>query len=348
MFVLGSDASLSGVVVRDILPDGSGKFGRGIQVQLDSETNDRGNVQVTASVVERTHQTGVFVLGSDASLSGVVVRDILPDGSGKSGRGISVQSDPDTNQRAKVRVITSVVERTHEFGVFVAGSDAELSRVVVRDILPNGAGIGGLGVQILPYPETNNRANMQVTASVVERAHHTGVLVLGSNAELSGVVVRDILPDGSGKLGRGIQVQLDSETNERGNVQVTASVVERTHDIGVYVSGSDAKLSGVVVRDILPEEAGTGGRGISVQNDPATNERANVQVTASIVERTRDVGCSLRARMWTFQGSWCAISSPTGQGILEVASGSSMVRRRTSAPACRSSRRWSSEPIFPG
>ena len=305
VLVVGSDAVLSGIAVRDILPDGSGNFGRGIHVQSGPGTNARSNVQVTASVVERTHDSGVFVAGSDAVLSGVAVRDILPDGSGNFGRGIHVQSGPETNARSNVQVTASVVERTHDLGIFVEASDAELVGVVVRDVLPNGAGDSGRGILVRSSIQTNERAKVRVTASVVERTRAHGVYILSSDAKLLGVVVRDILPDGTGVVGAGIAAHDSLQTDERAHVQVTASVIERTHCTGVYVEGSDAELVGVVVRDILPDEEGNWGRGIQVRVNSDTYKRGKVQLTASVVERTHDIGVFVSgsdAEIW-----WAAV-----------------------------------------
>ena len=295
LFVTGSDAVFSGSVVRDVEPDGTGSFGRGIAVQPGPETNERANVQVIASVIERAHDAGVYVSGSDVELVGTVVRDVQPGKAGSAGRGVSVQADPQTNERSSLQLITSVIERAREIGVNIAGSDAVLSGVVVRDILPEeGTGWDGRGLQIQDDAATNERATVRVTASVVERTHDTGVVIAGADAELSGVVVRDIvgdiLPDGSEQFGRGIQIIHHSDTNQRASVQVTASMVERIRDVGVLVHNSDAQLVGVVVRDVLPNEAGLFGGGVAIQNDTPSNGRSNVRVTASLVERAHTAG----------------------------------------------------------
>ena len=290
--VSGSDVEIVGVVVRDVQPDGAGLDGRGLSVQVDPQTSERSSVQVIRSVVERTHEIGVFVAGSDAVLSGVVVRDILPEvGTGSSGRGIQIQNDLETNERASARVTASVVERAPERGVVIIGSDAVFSGTVVRDIgVPSGAMASGRGIQVQRHPETNERASVQVIASMVERTQDTGVFVWSSDVELVGVVVRDILPGGTGLHGGGITIQDGAHADGRANVQVTGSVVERTHETGVRVFGSDAELVGVVVRDIMPSAAGAFGDGIFVRDNPATNGRSRVQITASVIERTHEAG----------------------------------------------------------
>ena len=293
VFISGSNAELSGVVVRDIQGNGGGLGGRGITVQSDLMTQERSQVHVAASVVERTNFIGMLVAGADMELSGVVVRDIQTDGSAGSGQGIAVQSAPQANERASLQVTASVVERTHEAGISVLGADAELSGVVVRDILPDVAGKFGGGIYVQDDDETNERASLQVTASVVERTHTTGVLVGGSVAELVGVVVRDILPDDAGNFGAGVVVHDGFKTNERASVQIIASVVERAHEVGVVVSGSDADLMGVVVRDVLPSGAGLGGTGISIQKAMKADERADVQIIASVVERAHQSGVAV-------------------------------------------------------
>ena len=76
------------------------------------------------SLVEQNHGVGVLVQGSQATIESTVVRDTQPRSDGTSGNGIWVQESPSTPGRASLWLRTSLVERNHDTGVFVSGSDA--------------------------------------------------------------------------------------------------------------------------------------------------------------------------------------------------------------------------------
>lgn len=113
-----------------------------------------------------------------------------------------------------------------------------------------------------------------------------GIFILGSDVALAGVVVRDIEPTEADGGGMGIGAIIGDDTYDRANVRVTASLVERSTMMGVLVGGSDVELLGVVVRDTRSDEDGSQGHGISIQYVPWARERANVQITAAVVEQT--------------------------------------------------------------
>jgi hypothetical protein len=93
-------------------------------------------------------------------------------------------------------------------------------------------------------------------------------------------VVRSTLPDAQGKSGRGINIQNDNATLEPSIADVRACVVEQNHDIGVFVSGSDAILDASLVRDTSPRESDSlFGDGIAVFNGTAAIQ--NVDVTGN-------------------------------------------------------------------
>jgi hypothetical protein len=66
-----------------------------------------------------------------------------------------------------------------------------------------------------------------VRASLVDHNHGAGVLVFGSDATLEGVVVSNTQPDGPGRFGRGIGIQMDRETLASG-----CCVASRTASLG--------------------------------------------------------------------------------------------------------------------
>jgi len=256
LFVATSAVALDGTVIRDTLPaQGSFNGGVGMSVQGNPATGDPATVMVSASLIERNQDAGVLVAGSSATIEGTVVRDTLPRQSDQgSGRGINAQPNPATGTPAIVTVSTSRVERNHEVGVYVSGSTATIEGTVVRDTLPQQSDLSsGRGINVQADPDTAAPSTVTLATSLFERNHDLGVYVSGSAATIGGVVARDTLPRQSDQTrGRGIGVQADLFTAAPATATISASLVERNHDVGIIVAGAAATIEGTVVRDTMP------------------------------------------------------------------------------------------------
>ncbi|WP_437758974.1 right-handed parallel beta-helix repeat-containing protein [Sorangium sp. So ce1389] len=258
-------------------------------VDVDGPTG----VVLRASLVEQHRDVGVFVGGSDATIEDTVVRATQPSADGLSGRGIVVQNDRDTGERASVLVRASLVEQNRDVGVFVGGSDATIEDTVVRATQPSADGLSGWGIVVQNDRDTGERASVLVRASLVEQNRDVGVFVGGSDATIEDTVVRATQPSADGLSGWGIVVQNDHDTGERASVLVRASLVEQNRDVGVFVGGSDATIEATVVRATQPRADGLFGRGIVVQNGNFTGERANVTVRACLIEENHEMGINV-------------------------------------------------------
>ncbi|WP_129575214.1 MULTISPECIES: right-handed parallel beta-helix repeat-containing protein [Sorangium] len=310
VFVSGSSATIEASVIRGTRPSSTAKGGRGIGVENDAETGGRADVTVRACLVEQNHEVGVFVSGSDAAIEASVIRDTQSSNNTSGGRGIGVQHGRETGERAKVAIRECLVEQNHEVGVYVDGSDATIEASVVRGTQSSDHATGGRGIGVQDYGETGERAAVTVRACLVERNHEVGVFVAGSDAAIEASVVRGTEPSEDGTGGRGINVQDDGETGERADVTVRACLVEQNHEIGVFVAGSDARIEASVVRGTEPSEDGTGGRGINVQDDGETGERADVTVRVCLVEQNHDVGMFVASSDATIEGTILRATQP--------------------------------------
>src|SRR5262249_28963170 len=105
-------------------------------------------VTVRRSVIEHNAQFGVAVTGSSVTLDGVVIRDTQPTSAGHFGRGVDVMEDMDIGTRATLSLSSSVIERNHDIGVQVHGSDATISATVVRDTTGRPDGLFGDGILV--------------------------------------------------------------------------------------------------------------------------------------------------------------------------------------------------------
>jgi hypothetical protein len=213
-----------------------------------------------------------------------VVRGTVP-GIYDTGRGINAQLSCDDSgcnvaARSTLTLVGSLIERNHDAGLVVSASDANVESTVVRDTEPRVAdGRQGWGLSVGPSctPATGcdpaTRGTAHVTGSVFERNHEIGIAVMGSDATLTGVVVRDTWPRASDQqLGRGINIQLAcSETScdatARANVTIAGVLVDNNHDTGIFVGASDVVVEDAMVRATLPQASdGLFGRGVNAQS----------------------------------------------------------------------------------
>jgi hypothetical protein len=184
-------------------------FGRGIGIEQEPDTEAPTSALVRASVIEHNHNVGLFVSGSYAVLEALVVRDTLPLPSDQlGGRGVVIQDSPFFGYRSNVELRASLIERNHDLGVHIGGSDALLEAVVVRGTLPQPFDqLHGRGIQLSETPVTNDPATAVLRASLIEQNYEFGVGVVGSEAQLVGVSIVDALPSqADGAFGDGVLV----------------------------------------------------------------------------------------------------------------------------------------------
>jgi hypothetical protein len=293
VFSHAGQATVERSVIRQTLLDGGGWSGRGISIQNDTST--RASLTVRSSVVDESHEIGVFILGSDAFIEQSVLRETGVNAAGTFGRNLAVRHDEDGGLRGQAMVRTSVIERSHELGVMVYASDATFEQVVVRDALPTPEGLDGWCLAAQDDPQGPWRGNLTFRSSVIDGCHDIGLYVCASDGVVDSAIVRNVVPDPAGEFGRGINIQDQETTIERAAVLVRSSVVEHTHELALFVSASDVDVDRTLVRDTLPRPDGWAGRGINIQDEPLTAESAVVTITDSLFERNHDIGVFTKA-----------------------------------------------------
>ncbi|MBW2456415.1 MAG: right-handed parallel beta-helix repeat-containing protein, partial [Deltaproteobacteria bacterium] len=225
---------------------------RGVVVE---ETLGPTTVTLSGVLLEQNHEVGVYVVGSDATIEGTVVRNTLPRASDQTaGRGINIQHAPNTAERGSVTLHASLLEQNRDAGVYVSGSDAIIEGTVVRNTMPQASNQGGgQGIRIVHGPNTAQRASVTLRASQLEQNHYVGVYVSSSDATIESTTVRSTMPRASDQLGgNGISSMLDPDTAGRASVTLHASLLEQNHEVGLVVFASDATIEGTVVRNTLP------------------------------------------------------------------------------------------------
>ncbi|MFC1482266.1 hypothetical protein ACFL51_00515 [Myxococcota bacterium] len=208
VFVGGAEATITGSVVRDTVPGASGEGSRGIGAQCSLDGLGCGRLEVSSSLVAGNAEVGVFVGGVETTITGSVVRDTVPDDSGDLGRGVGAQCDPGGQQCGNLELSNSLIERSSNMGVFIAGVPATLAGVVVTDTRQNDDGRWGQGVYAMCYEVTSDCATLDMTACLVDSSFTAGVAVQGVSGSLQGSVVRQVVPRAlDGAFGYGIQVE---------------------------------------------------------------------------------------------------------------------------------------------
>ena len=256
-----------------------------------------GDFALRASLVERSHTTGLQLTGGHATVDTTVFRDVQSRSSdGLFGVGIGVLSG------ATLALTSSVFDRCHGAGLVVIGSDAVAERSIFRGTLPQDVDqSAGWGVEVGNSGSTSvRRGSVTVRASTLEGGRDFGVLVNGADGVVEGTLVRDTLSQAKTKLGGiGIQVQLDAvSSHQRGSLVVRGSLIERSRVVGIAAVGGDLEVDGSAVRDTLPGDADQPpGVGVGIKGSPladgARHLRAKVTVRGSLLERNRSAGLGL-------------------------------------------------------
>jgi hypothetical protein len=218
---------------------------------------------------------------------------------------------------------TSLVEQNDELGVFAEGSEATVEASVVRGTPADAQGLGGRGISVRPAETTGVPSTLFLRASLVEQSSRAGVFVEGSAANIEASVVRDTRPDAQGLHGRGVNVQPHPTTTSVPSMLVMrASVVEHSHELGVFISGSQATVEASVVRDTLPNALGLGGHGVHVMAEPLGTPTTLV-LRAALIEQSSEAAVAVNASVATVEACLLrnTIASPgfgAGEGVIVI------------------------------
>lgn len=160
-------------------------------------------------------------------------------------------------------------------GVAVTGSEeVTLERVWIHDTTNRG----------LNLQDDLGPTSLLLRRSLVERTRVLGAFVSGATLRVEESLIRDVSSAG-GKDGAGLALQASSP-DAPGTLDVSRSVFEGVHGIGLLIQGSNATLDATMVRDT---QAGvsSGGIGLAIQSDGGRG--STVKLTGSVIERNGDV-----------------------------------------------------------
>lgn len=240
IWIDSSQAVVEGTVVRD-QPGTPLVPGRGIELWQNLEPGD---LTVKSSVVANTTETGI-ACAATMSLEGVVVRDTRVWAATGDANGIVVHSDA---ARGNANITASLIEHNDSLGLFVAGADATLEGVAVRDQLPAPDGSHGGGIQVQWDIEKRLAATLVLRDSIVERHHDASVLVFSAEASIEHSRIGDTAPEeDSGHMGDGLQVLSFADFMAPASARVTRSRFERAARAGIACFSADLMLDTTVL-----------------------------------------------------------------------------------------------------
>ena len=283
--VFSSTATLSRTVIRDTI----GKLantGYGVFAGTYGGTTRPATVSLKSCAVARNRDTGIYVLGSDLTLSRSVVHDTASNYLHKMrGAGVEFKYDATTKRQANGSISESLIARNSSLGVAVLSSSATISRSVVQNTRPreldkmNGNGLLIQGTAALP-------ARLTMSDSLVSKNSKTSVEARYATLVLDRVVVADSLPQPADNSdGTAIAARL-------GKLEMTDSKVIRARSSGLHIKDCQLKLQRVAIVDILPE-ANNKKSGLALQATASDPARYKATLTNVLVQRCRQVGLNL-------------------------------------------------------
>jgi hypothetical protein len=292
--IFGVPTAVTSSVVRDTTPDDHGEFGRGIEAECGVVPGQCGNLTVTESLVERNTEQGLSIVGVDAALNAVVVRDTHSNSNGSGGVGVSSRCDS-SGTCGRLTVTGSLLSGNRHYGLMAEGPETTVTASVVRDTMGRQAdGLAGTGILTMCHEDTGMCGGLQVIGCVIEGNREAGISAAGPDAEIDSTVVRANQSDANGLFGRGINGQCFSATGPCGTLYITDSLVKENREGGVFAFGVHTVVISTVVRDTVGRESdGKYGRGINAQCEEALAECGSITIMDTLVARSRGTGIAV-------------------------------------------------------
>jgi len=298
--VRGGACQVERCVVRDVAHQNAGSDA-GVAVHLDG--GSRGDLSLRQTVIARSPGVGLLASGSTVHLEDSVVQDTVPKLDGSS--GMAVWTRAADLERTDLTIQGSVIETSYVYGVRADDSNVVVERSVIRDILPQQSNLlDGMGLRAYgldgAFP---TRPLGRIEQSLIERVHDVGIQGSGVEFEVTALVVRDVDPRQDELIrGRGINFRYAAgNTDQRSQVTLRGCHVERTHEAGIMVIGSDVDIDSCAVIDTRSRQLdGLLGFGVFYgRNIPVTEEGAAGTLTRSLVQEARGAGVTVVASQLT-------------------------------------------------
>lgn len=281
--------------------------GRGIDVESSGPAT---SATVRGSLLERSVDAGIVLFTGELTVESSAVRDTVSATMGRGGDGIDIEIGAAGPGALTVR--GCLIERNQEAGLLLNAGASRVESTVARDTTPNDAGLLGAGVVI--NQDQPSAVTASIDTSLTERNADTNILVLGATATIDRTVIRDTLPGSQLGVGRGVTVEPSIDTGAPSDVTLSRSLIERSTQLGVAITGSTVDITSIVVRDTRVDQTGRAGRGIGIRHDELLPLVGTMSLRWSVVEQSHETGVIVLGAEATIDGCTIRDTTPDGDG----------------------------------
>lgn len=180
----------------------------------------------------------------------------VPDGA-RDTHGVLATVAPAPGVLSTIDVRRSLIEQFRSAGVSAEAASVFVEDSVIRDI--GGSADGGVGLFVASSPFGSIRALLDVSRSLVERTEHSGIFLLGADAEIDRTAVLDTAGAGAEELGNALTATTDGWGNVP-HVLLTDSRFADSSGAGARLFGAELTYSGTAMlcgeRDISRSKLG--------------------------------------------------------------------------------------------
>ncbi len=300
--VTGSGVGISAhdaarVVVERTWVHDTGNFG-----VYASSAGAASSMTIRDSLIERATATGLNVSSAEVVVERTVVRDTRARATDRlTGYGVVAKHWRSTTVLAtppRMTVRRSVIERNDTANVIASAAELALEGSVIRDARPRPLdGQLGACVQAQDDPDVDDVGTLSIKQSFLSGCSESGVIVVGTRADIEGTTIRNILPRKKDDLGGiGVSAQIETDSHRAATVNLRDSLVVDTRYVGVLSVGSTVSLEGSIVRDTRVESATNlygDGVGVVAWSDGTTAFEAPLSIARSIVSGSARAGVSV-------------------------------------------------------
>ena len=245
----GGDLDIDATVVRDTLPhEPSQERGWGV-ASLPPEPPAPTSLRVSRSLVERNHEAAILAVGAEAVVQGTLMRETASTpASGRYGYGLVASDGLDEDDATALTLTGCAIVDNHDVGLLVAGSEVEVDGLWVRQTWPRPVdGSGGDGIQVARGFD-GDRSLASIRGSLIEGSHTGGVSIYSADVTLHQCVVRDTATDpASQHFGNGVAAMLYSPVSKPSSLELSATRIETSHQVGLLIDRSDVTVRGSVI-----------------------------------------------------------------------------------------------------
>ena len=280
--VFSSSATIDATTIVDTRPRVAGVLASGGIIVQGADAAES-TLTLTRSLVARSAQVGIAVIGSKATVESTIVRDTVAVKAAAVG-GIAAEIDPVRLVSANLTLRRVLVERSPATGLRVFGSSATVSESVVRTVDQ----AGGIGRCINVQKNGPRIADLSLSRSRAHDCWDAALFVAGATARVDASWLGSVKARSAARpIGAAILAR--DQDGKASRVEVGGSVLADAMLAAIYVYDSEASIVDTVVERAAPS-FGVFGDGIVFTKVAL---EASLLLTGSLVRGNARAGVSV-------------------------------------------------------